>query len=98
MTPVIVHFIAIIKETPFLTVKLKIPVRSESPLKIKCITCNVKLFVDFVVSVGGKKGMEIQCVGQLCGAIPAADRTTLFIRDGVTAALFCGVSTLDIQL
>lgn len=37
-------------------------------------------------------------LGQLCGATAAADRRTFFITDSVTAALFCSVSTLDIQL
>lgn len=49
-------------------------------------------------SGGKKREWKSSVFGQLCGAIPAADRRTFFIRDGVTAALFCSVSTLDIQL
>lgn len=59
----------------------------------------MELFVDFVVSLEKRKTeWKSSVLGQLCGATPAADRRTFFIRDGVTAALFCSISTLDIQL
>lgn len=56
--------------------------------------------MDFVVRLGNKRKAEWKTgvLGQLGGATPAADGRTFFIRDGVAAALFCAVSTLDIQL
>lgn len=59
LTPVIVRCITIIKGTPFLTIKSKIVVWSESPPLIKCIMCYIELFVDLVVRLEMKNRMEM---------------------------------------
>lgn len=60
----------------------------------------MEVFVHFVGRLRNKRKAEWKSgvLGQLGGATPTADGRTFFITDGVTAALFCTVSTLDIQL
>lgn len=94
LNPVIVHSITVIKRTPFLAIKLK----TCYEMIIKCGTCNREDIGRVCVVCVEKKNQNGNVLRQLCGAAPAADRRTFFIRDSVTAALFCSVSTLDIQL
>lgn len=90
--------ITMIKGTPFLTIKSKIVIWSESLPLSKCIMCKIKLFVNLVICLE-KKRVEIWCArAALWGHVCSCSRLRGHFSLETALLLHCSAAYLHLTL